>query len=165
MTAEDVQVGKKVWVLSLGHEAEVVEAPDHKGRCRIRAGLMSAQVNMTDLRPRSFGKTQPKTPAAHRQRPAPEPETTTWANARPQTPDNTVDVRGQRADEAQQTVEAFLDRCFGLDKQIAFIIHGHGTGVLKKELRAWLRHSHYVREQRPGERGEGGDGVTAVLLS
>ena len=90
---------------------------------------------------------------------------TGWDNAPPQTPDNTVDVRGCRADEAIVAVEKFLDVCYGRDARIAFIVHGHGTGALKTAIRRWLKASSYVREQRRGNRNEGGDGVTAVLLS
>ena len=161
-----MKVGQKVWVISLGHEAEVMAVPDQRGRCKVRAGIMSAQVDISDLRPRNFGKQNRGTkPVKQNRAPTPTEVKPTWENAGGQTPDNTVDVRGLRTDEAIRRVEGFLDQCFGLDKNIAFIIHGHGTGALKKEIRAWLRGTSYIREQRPGVRGEGGDGVTAVLLS
>ena len=46
----------------------------------------------------------------------------------------------------------------------AVVIHGHGTGAMKEAVRANLRHSLYAAGQRPGESGEGGDGVTIVRL-
>ena len=60
--------------------------------------------------------------------------------------------------------EQFLDRCVGRGLRVAFLIHGHGTGALRKEIRDALRASSYVERSRPGEPREGGDGVTVVWL-
>ena len=73
-------------------------------------------------------------------------------------------MRGLRAHEAIEKIERFLDAQFEREAGVAFIIHGHGTGALKREVRDWLRGCRYARDQRPGLRHEGGDGVTAVLL-
>jgi DNA mismatch repair protein MutS2 len=77
---------------------------------------------------------------------------------------NTVDVRGQRADDALREVEAFLDRAALDGAETIFIIHGHGTGALRKVMREYLATSPYVERFRPGGPGEGGDGVSVVSL-
>lgn len=82
----------------------------------------------------------------------------------PQVPENTCDLRGLRSDEAVERVELFLDSVLRRDLPNAFLIHGHGTGVLKRAVREHLQHSRYVTAQRPGDRHEGGDGVTVVYL-
>ncbi len=78
---------------------------------------------------------------------------------------NTVDVRGMRADEALDELGAFLDRMVlgGAADQV-FVIHGHGTGALRKVIREYLATSPYVERFRPGVTGEGGDGVSVVAL-
>src|SRR2546422_1224031 len=73
-----------------------------------------------------------------------------------------VDVRGQTAEEAQEGVVACLDQAALAGVQTVRIIHGHGTGRLKQALRDYLKTSPYVASFRPGERAEGGDGVTVV---
>src|SRR5207302_7913911 len=73
-----------------------------------------------------------------------------------------LDVRGQTAEEAQEAVVACLDRAALAGAQTVRIIHGHGTGRLKQALRDYLKTSPYVASFRPGERAEGGDGVTVV---
>lgn len=81
-----------------------------------------------------------------------------------QTGANTLDLRGQRADEALSELEAFLDRTALEGADVVFIIHGHGTGALRKVVREYLATSHYVERFRPGGPGEGGDGVSVVHL-
>ena len=158
-----LEIGQSVWVVSLGHEAVIEELPDSKGRCHVRAGPLAVQVSAADLRSRRHGKSEKKKTSAHRGT-KPTPDVQGWDDVSPQIPDNTVDLRGLRVDEALERLEKFLDDCYGRDMGSAFVIHGHGTGALKREVREWLRTSRYVREQRRGGRYEGGDGVTAVLL-
>ena len=82
-----------------------------------------------------------------------------------QTSDNTCDVRGLRADDAVAMATSFLDRSLNEGRQVAFVIHGHGTGALREAIRRELRASAYVAQFRAGESGEGGDGVTVVWLA
>jgi len=77
---------------------------------------------------------------------------------------NTVDLRGQRADEALAELESFLDRTALEGADLVFVIHGHGTGALRKAVREYLATSPYVERFRPGGAGEGGDGVSVVSL-
>jgi DNA mismatch repair protein MutS2 len=81
-----------------------------------------------------------------------------------QTTANTLDLRGQRADEALGELEAFLDRTALEGADTVFVIHGHGTGALRKVVREYLATSPYVERFRPGGKGEGGDGVSVVSL-
>jgi DNA mismatch repair protein MutS2 len=81
-----------------------------------------------------------------------------------QTGANTLDLRGQRADEALAELEAFLDRTALEGADVVFVIHGHGTGALRKVVREYLATSPYVERFRPGGKGEGGDGVSVASL-
>ncbi len=152
-------VGQKVHVISLGNDAELLTLPDARGRCQVRAGILTATVKLADIR---HGAPEPEAEPKPRYGGADAPRS--WEDATPQNPRNTVDVRGRRAEEAVEAVGRFLDDLYARDEAVAFIIHGHGTGALKKQIRSWLKRSEYAREHRPGLREEGGDGVTAVLL-
>lgn len=77
----------------------------------------------------------------------------------------TLDLRGFRYEEAMNEVENYLDKACAAGLPHAVIIHGHGTGVLKKAIREYLADSPYVAKFRPGEDAEGGDGVSVVDLS
>jgi DNA mismatch repair protein MutS2 len=81
-----------------------------------------------------------------------------------QTRYNTVDLRGCRVEEALNRMETEFDKMTRSGIRTAVVIHGHGTGALKEAVRNNLRFSSYVLDFRTGEYGEGGDGVTIVLL-
>ena len=67
--------------------------------------------------------------------------------------------------EALEKVELFLDQTFLKNRAGVHIIHGHGTGALKRAVRGYLVDSPYVDDFRPGDKGEGGDGVTVAVLA
>ncbi len=163
-----LKVGRKVFVVSLGAEAELVSMPDSKGRCEVRQGIITARVPLEDLRIKGQPVVQKVDKAVEKLQQSRVPVYTrpvfTWENIPPQSPDLTIDVRGYRADEAMEAVEAFLDTLYEREAGAGYIIHGHGTGALKRELRLHLPQCTYVKDLRRGGHYEGGDGVTVVLL-
>lgn len=76
-----------------------------------------------------------------------------------------IDIRGLMVDEAEVIVGKYIDDAIlaGLSK--VTIIHGKGTGALRKGIRTYLKFHHYVRDISIGELNEGGDGATIVQLS
>ncbi len=156
--------GTRVYVLSLGCDAELLRAPDERGRTEVRAGALTIKIDASDLRLAGPKGARLPEPAPRKEAPAGK-VAVGFADATPQGVHNTLDVRGMRADEAIAATERFLDAQIERDGDVAYVIHGHGTGALKKELRRWLETSPYVRASRPAEQHQGGDGVTAVLLS
>ena len=173
-------LGQRVWVINLDMHAELSRLPDHRGRCAVQAGLLQIEVDVDALRRPHSGTSQTNQPSSKRSKKQKrsasrkrrrEAETTvsvstpSWDRVTPQTSDNTCDVRGQRSDEAVSSVVYFLDGVYRRGGSAAYIIHGHGTGALKRHLRGWLPSCDYVSDFRPGKSHEGGDGVTAVLLT
>ncbi len=75
-----------------------------------------------------------------------------------------VDVRGYTADEAVMEVDKVIDTAVLTNVRNLTIIHGKGTGVLRKEIQAFLRHHKAVKGFRLGTFGEGEAGVTIVEL-
>lgn len=143
--------GDAVEVTGLGQQGEVLsldgtQATVAVGSMRLRASVSElVRVNAR--------------PAATR-RPAPTPTVVKEAEGG----EVRIDLRGQRGDDAQKQLEDFLDRTYLAGERQVVVVHGHGTGVLKRLLREALMRSPYVASLRPGERHEGGDGVTVVDL-
>ncbi|MGB5265757.1 MAG: endonuclease MutS2 [Polyangiales bacterium] len=155
---ETVRVGDRVWVERLRSSAEVVEGPA-RGKVRVAAGMMKLWVDVSDLR----GLKQTA------ERPAKESGSITGMPSKAQrsvrTSDNTLDVRGLRADEAVSLAEAFLDRMYGAAESNAFIVHGVGSGALRAAIHEHLaRDAAYVEGFRLATQDEGGSQVTVVSL-
>ncbi|MBQ9816425.1 MAG: Smr/MutS family protein [Proteobacteria bacterium] len=81
-----------------------------------------------------------------------------------QVTDNTLDLRGLTSEDAIERTEFFLQSMIVREQVMCYIIHGHGTGVLKNVVRQFLSRSPLVQTTRPGQYYEGGDGVTLAWL-
>ena len=75
---------------------------------------------------------------------------------------NTLDLRGERVEEALDELESYLDKASLANLSPVYIIHGHGTGALKSAVRDFISTSPYVAKYRVGEDAEGGDGVSVI---
>ena len=150
----ELKKGKRVYVPRLRAEAEVLEVQGRE--VRIAAGSLKLTVNISDLR-ESQEAQRPRAPTNVR-------SGDTKLEVAVQTRENTCDLRGLRADDALSMATSFLDRSITDSRKVAYLLHGHGTGALKEVLRKELSASQYVWTFRPGERHEGGDGVTVVWL-
>jgi DNA mismatch repair protein MutS2 len=157
---DSMAAGGLVEIAGLGAEGVLLEAPQGKKRVRVRVGEKEMSVSTGSL----VGLAGQD--AALKQ--TPPLSTGSIARTRSSVPvgDTLValDLRGRTADEALDMTVAALDRAALGDTALIRIIHGHGTGRLKTVVRDYLRGSPYVRSFRPGDRAEGGDGVTIVEM-
>jgi DNA mismatch repair protein MutS2 len=154
---EQLEAGDHVEIVGLGMTGTLIEAPRGKKRVRVKVGegeLLATVSNLVGVA------------AIVDTRPPPARETAAHATGRSYHAEEhrVVDVRGHAADEALDSVTAALDRATLEGAPSLRIIHGHGTGKLKSALRAYLKDSPYVALARPGDRTEGGDGVTIVTI-
>ncbi|MFR5810658.1 MAG: Smr/MutS family protein, partial [Flavonifractor plautii] len=75
-----------------------------------------------------------------------------------------LDLRGMETLEAESVLENYLDAARRAHLETVTIIHGKGTGAVRKAVREHLKRSRYVKSFRPGRYGEGEDGVTIAEL-
>jgi DNA mismatch repair protein MutS2 len=71
---------------------------------------------------------------------------------------------GKRVEEGLEELDRFLDEAAVAGLGEVRVVHGHGTGRLRKAVRAFLTRHPHVRRHRQGKPGEGGDGATVVTL-
>jgi len=158
---EQLGIGDTVEIVGLGMTGSLLETPQGKKRVRVKVGdgeILASVSNLIGIVQEP--DTTARGPALSLSSPRRVP-TSTGLGLDEQT---VVDVRGRAADEALDQVVAALDRTTVDGAPYLRIIHGHGTGRLKSVLREYLQDSPYVTEFRPGDRAEGGDGVTVARL-
>lgn len=151
---EKVKIGDKFLVKDLNQIVEITEMPDKKGNLSVQIGLMKMKIKKDRLA-------------------EPEEKYITKTSKRiSQKIDKfeigrmnlsqTLDLRGYRCEEALCELENYLDKASLYNLSPVYIIHGHGTGVLKQAVRDFAKTSPYVAKFRVGEPSEGGDGVIVI---
>lgn len=150
-----LKVGDEVLVYDIDKNATVMAPPNKDGVVLVQAGIIKMRVDIKNLRLLK-SKTKPNVPKFASTRNVPS-----RMDVRPQTE---IDVRGQTAIEALGIVDKAIDNAVLSGVSKITIIHGKGTGVLRREINQYLRHHKAVKSQRLGTFGEGEDGVTIVEL-
>ncbi len=158
---ERLRIGDQVEIAGLGMIGSLLEDPQGKKRVRVKVGEGEVLATVANLIGIVSGASAPVSPASS---PASSPRRFSTGGGLGLDEQTVVDVRGQAADEALDHVIAALDRATLDGAPFLRVIHGHGTGKLKASLRAYLKDSPYVAAIRPGDRAEGGDGVTIVSV-
>jgi DNA mismatch repair protein MutS2 len=156
---DQLGVGDMVEIAGLGMTGSLLEAPQGKKRVRVKVGEGEVMATVSNLIGVARSPAMPTVPI-----PASTPQRSSTGGGLGLDEQTVVDVRGQAADEALDQVVAALDRATLAGAPFLRIIHGHGTGRLKSVLRDYLKDSPYVAEFRPGDKAEGGDGVTVAKL-
>ena len=149
-------VGDRIRVLALGKAAEVLGISEDGLQLTVRCGVMRSTVELNAVE------------SLDGRKPDPPPKPVVKVQARSglgggsqvRTSRNTLDVRGMRVHEAEAAVEEQLRSANGP----VWVIHGIGTGKLKRGLRAWLDTVPYVERVTDAEQGDGGPGCSVVWV-
>ncbi|MGN0149615.1 MAG: endonuclease MutS2 [Clostridia bacterium] len=153
---KNLKPGAAVKILDMNQEATVLKEPDKDGNVRVQAGIIKMDVHITNLRRVEEKKSKELAEKYVKSTRAFESKTKNVSTE--------VDVRGQTLEEAWVNTEKFLDDCYLAGISPVSIIHGKGTGVLRKGIQQYLKKHRYVKSYRNGKYGEGEDGVTIVEL-
>lgn len=159
-TADSAVKGSKVYVPSLQQYGIIEEIDTKENTVKVRMGRVTSRFSFNDV----YCIVESRKTVATKKKPPVAKEEITSIPITIQTQYNTIDLRGLRVDEALQKLDYELDAMVKRNIAAAVIIHGHGTGSLKKAVRDYLKHSFYTKNYRPGEPEEGGDGVTIIQL-
>lgn len=148
---DEITAGKKVWIVDMKQEGVVLEPPDSKGMVSVHSGSLKFLIDRVRLK--GFKKEAPA--GGYKEAPLKKPEA--------EMPE-TIDLRGLTSEEAVKKLDLLLDRISLTLKNEVIVIHGHGTGVVKKGVRAYLKYSPYVKDFHPAPPEKGGDGATIIVL-
>lgn len=151
--AEKLPPGSTGFILSLNQDGIIQGVPNNKGEVPVLSKSMRIQVHWKDIIPKKQSGTSSVVSAGK------------IAEAPPLPRDELeIDLRGLNADEAVNKLERILDKAVRDQLDKVKIIHGHGTNVLKKSIRAYLSRSLYIQKWQAGSELEG-DGITWAILA
>lgn len=148
-----VKAGDTVELLRFGTRAQVLSV-NADGSYQLQAGIMKITAKPEEVYLIEETKQQAKKIIERSQR--------QFRNTAAATE---LDLRGMTADEAVATLSVFLDGAMLANLSQVRIIHGKGTGVLRKAVHDELKHNRAVKRYRLGIYGEGEDGVTIAELA
>ncbi len=142
--------GEKVFIRGIDADGEVIEPADSEGRVRVRIGNVTMLTDLEQLVSRSGSSESRST-------------STVKSNYNP-TPGLDVDIRGMTFDEAEPILQRYIDDACNAGFDAVTIIHGKGTGVLRKKVQDYLANNPRVESYRLGYWNEGSTGATVVAL-
>jgi DNA mismatch repair protein MutS2 len=151
----EVGVGDEVEIVSLGQRGVVL---DRAGVDEYLVGVGSMKINVPRASLRAV-KVKQAAPRAGVRRGG---GVVAIQADRARSVSTELDLRGMRVEEALDVADKYLDDAILAGIPRARLIHGKGTGALREALRDMLASDRRIKAARPGEAGEGGDGVTVV---
>lgn len=152
LTAKDLTLGQKVKVHSLGVEGYVTSLPDGKGNLFVQCGIIKSKVNIRDL---SLSREEEITiPTRLRS------QSSRIKMSKSLSVSTEINLLGMTCDEAISALDKYLDDAYVAHLPSVRIVHGKGTGALRKAVSDHLRRQSYIKSFRLGEFGEGDAGVT-----
>ena len=154
LTAKDLKPGDMVRVVSMNLKGTVSTKPDSKGNLFVQMGIIRSKVNISDLElidePVITSKTLQQTGAGK------------IRMSKSASISTEINVLGKTVDEAVSILEKYLDDAAIAHLKSVRIVHGKGTGALRKGIHTYLKRCKHAASFRLAEFGEGDAGVTIV---
>ena len=152
--ASDFHLGDSVHVISLNLDGTVRSLPNQKGELTVQMGILQSTVKISDVEIVKEEKQSKQQKTAQYRASVNKAK-----NIKPE-----INLLGMTVDEAIMELDKYLDdACLSHLNQVR-IVHGKGTGALRKGVHEYLKRQKYVKSFRLGEFGEGDAGVTIVEL-
>ena len=154
--AKELRIGDSVRVLSLNLKGTVSTLPDTKGNLFVQMGILRSQVNLKDLE--KLEDNVSSAPALKRTGSA------KIKMSKSASVSTEINLLGKTVDEALPELDKYLDDAYLAHLPSVRVVHGKGTGALRKAVHNYLRRQKHVDSFRLGEFGEGDAGVTIVTF-
>ena len=154
---KEVRLGQEVVIAEYDQLATVTGLPDRHGMVEVRAGILKTKVPLAGLK--APDKLQKSGPAKPRTQPR-----SAMVQKVERTASMEINLLGMTVEEALMEADQFIDHAVMTGLTVVYLIHGKGTGALRKAIHQHLRGHKNVKSFRLGRYGEGEDGVTVVEL-
>ena len=162
--AEEFKIGDSVRVLSMNLKGTVSTLPNARGDLYVQMGILRSQVNIKDLE--LLDEDTIHTPGGSLGSKKPRQKSTSGSIGMSKSISISPEINliGKTTDEAIPELDKYIDDAWLAHLGQVRVIHGRGTGALKKAVHQYLKRSKHVASYRLGEFGEGGAGVTVAEL-
>lgn len=150
---KEIKKGLQVYIPSLEQEATIISLPDKNGNVTIQSGIMKLNLHYSNIEKIKEKKEVNKVKSA-----------TTRSTNKSSSITTEINLLGMTVDEAISVLEKFLDDAYLAGLHEVRIVHGKGTGLLRKGVQNYLRSNPYVETFRLGIYGEGDSGVTIAEI-
>jgi DNA mismatch repair protein MutS2 len=154
------KVGEKIRIPRLNQTAEVLNIDEDTEQLTVRFGIMKMNVGIGEIESLSGQKVDPKPKETKKKPLSQEQRKKTAVLVR--TSNNTLDIRGQRVDNAELEINNAIAKA--IEAGVLWIIHGKGTGRLRQGVHEYLQSHSQVERFELASQKEGGAGVTLVYL-
>ncbi len=158
--ARALHIGDSVKVLSLGLKGTVSTLPDAKGNLFVQMGILRSQVKLNDIE--LLEEETIKAPSYSSSKKGSGQSRIKMSKSASATTE--INLLGKTTDEAIMELDKYLDDAYLAHLPSVRIVHGKGTGALRKAVHQYLRRQKHVAEYRLGEFGEGDSGVTIATF-
>ena len=153
---QDIHLGDSVRVLSMNLKGTVSSLPNTKGDLVVQMGILRSQVNINDIE-----LIQDATTSTHNKG---RTGTGQIRMSKSSSVGMEINLLGKTVDEALAELDKYLDDAYLSHMPSVRVVHGKGTGALRKAIHNYLRKQKHVASYRLGEFGEGDAGVTVVTF-
>ena len=153
----DFKLGESVKVLSMNLTGTISSLPDSRGNVTVQMGILRSQVHISDLE--IIEEANPYAPKSFKRTSKGKLKMSKSLSVSPE-----INLLGKTVDEAVSELDKYLDDALLSHLSTVRVVHGKGTGALRKGIHEFLRRQKHVKSYRLGEFGEGDAGVTIVEL-
>lgn len=153
----DFKLGESVKVLSMNLTGTIGSLPDARGNVTVQMGILRSQVNISDLE--IIEEVSPYAPKRMNRTAKSKIKMSKSLSVSPE-----INLLGKTVDEAVAELDKYLDDALLSHLSSVRVVHGKGTGALRKGIHEYLRRQKHVKSYRLAEFGEGDAGVTIVEL-
>ena len=153
----DFKLGESVKVLSMNLTGTIGSLPDARGNVTVQMGILRSQVNISDLE--IIEEVSPYAPKRMNRTAKSKIKMSKSLSVSPE-----INLLGKTVDEAVAELDKYLDDALLSHLNSVRVVHGKGTGALRKGIHEYLRRQKHVKSYRLAEFGEGDAGVTIVEL-
>lgn len=150
---EEILLGMKVYLPSLDQEVTIISLPDKKDNVMVQSGIVKLNTHISQIEKITKKEETKEKSGSNR-----------YIRSKAKDISPEINLIGKTVDESTKEIEKYLDDAYLAGMKTVRIVHGKGSGALRRGVQEYLKENEHVDSYRLGIYGEGDTGVTVVEL-